>query len=306
MSELGPRGDLGGARRVWIGEIRSGRQLGEGRSREPRPLRSEHGADLVQRRALRSCVDGRRRRADRCREQDRHHRESRFHLEAPAQQDGASATSGSPAASRAQSEAAVKRAVIQNTHREQRREEDDLREDHGPIRGADGGAWCGDVGDRKGDTGDCNGRGRRCSHPGEGTEPDISSGGVGAQQEHRGAHEAAHPDADGRLMERGDGQEPDPAIGSAHRVAGQGPGYGQQDGGAQEQCAAHAGRRRPAKTQWRRAGRQARPRCGTCRRSRPSSRSRRRLASPRRRPAPPPARRARRPARGRRRGRRRK
>ena len=71
-----------GEARVWIGEIRSGRQLGQGRGPEPRPLRSEHRADLVQRRALLPHVDGRWRRTNRCREQDRHHCESRFDLEA--------------------------------------------------------------------------------------------------------------------------------------------------------------------------------------------------------------------------------
>ena len=49
-------------------------------------------------------------------------------------------------------------------------------------------------------------------------------------------------------MERGDDQEPGLAVGSAHRVAGQGPGCGQQDGGAQEQRAADAGRRCPPKS----------------------------------------------------------
>ena len=66
----------------------------------------------------------------------------------------------------------MKRAVVQDTHREQCREQDNLREDHGPIRGADGGAWCGDVGERKGDTGDRDAPDRRRSHRGERTEPD--------------------------------------------------------------------------------------------------------------------------------------
>ena len=96
--------------------------------------------------------------------------------------------------------------MIQRAHREQRREEDDLREDHGPVRGAERGAGSADVGERKAEPGERDAGDRRQRHRREGTEPRVADA-VRAQRDDRGAHQSSHPDADGHLMKRRDDEQ---------------------------------------------------------------------------------------------------
>ena len=138
--------------------------------------------------------------------------------------------------------------MVEDTHGDERPEENDLREDHGPVRCTDGSVGRGDIGERERETGDGDGRHGRCGHRRKWAQPGGVIVGIGTHHVHRRAHEPAHPYADGRLMNGADQQEPGTVVRAPHRMTGQHSGDTQGCGSGHEECPAQARRRLPPKS----------------------------------------------------------
>src|SRR2546428_5069107 len=119
--------------------------------------------------------------------------------------------------------------MVERTHREQRQEERDLREDHRTVRGADRHAWRGDVLERERDSRQSDGARSHRGEPREGAEPADAGLRIVSYGERRRADQAADPDTGGRLVKGADPEEP-AKIPTAPPVAGQGAPGGPPSG----------------------------------------------------------------------------